>query len=73
MTRARWVRTVAREVWGLFVDDGWFAAGIVVCVALGVGVARIGAGAWWCGVALFAGLAGVLVGSLVRFSGRNLP
>ena len=64
-----WVRTVAREVWGLFVDDGWFAAAIVVWVGFGIAAIRIGAGAWWSGVVLFAGLAGILVESLVRFSG----
>jgi hypothetical protein len=66
-----WVGTVAREVWGLFVDDGWFAAAIVVWVGLGIAVIRVGAGAWWCGVVLFAGLAGILVESLLRFSGQG--
>jgi hypothetical protein len=67
----RWAKTVVREVWGLFVDDGWFAAGIVVWVGLGVGAARVGMGERWGGVVLFVGLVGILVESLVRFSGRN--
>jgi hypothetical protein len=66
-----WVRTVAREVWGLFVDDGWFAAAIVVWVGLGMVLVRVGEGAWWCGVALFVGFAGILVESLVRFARRR--
>ena len=64
-----WMRTVVREVWGLFVDDGSFALAIVICVAVVWLLVRRwgisgGAGAG----ALFGGLAVVLVGSLLRFA-----
>jgi hypothetical protein len=65
------LRAVAREVWGLFVDDGSFAGAILVWVAGAVVLARIGAGAGWVGVVLFVGLAGILIRSAVRFARRR--
>ena len=65
----RWYRSIAREVVGLFVDDGSFAIAIlvwlVVCVAL---LPRVAAGARWAGLALFAGLAVILIASVLRFA-----
>ena len=66
-----WLRAVARELWGLFVDDGSFAASILVWVAIALVRARVAAGAWWVGVALFVGLAAVMVESAVRFARRR--
>ncbi|GAC1362489.1 MAG: hypothetical protein NVSMB3_10760 [Acidobacteriaceae bacterium] len=64
-----WMRTVLREVWGLFVDDGSFAVAIVAWVALvwllerGLRVASVVGG-----TALFAGLGVILVESLLRYA-----
>jgi hypothetical protein len=64
----RWLRSIAREVFGLFVDDGSFAIAILVWAALVVGLARIAAAAYWTGPALFAGLALILIESAMRFA-----
>jgi hypothetical protein len=67
-----WVKSVAREVWGLFVEDGSFAAAILVWVVIvGVGLVRVAAAASWTGPALFAGLAVVLIESVVRFARKR--
>ncbi len=66
-----WYRSIVREVVGLFVDDGSFAVAIVVwlvvCVTL---LPRVAAGARWAGLALFAGLAAILIASVLRFARR---
>jgi hypothetical protein len=68
----RWLRSIAREVLGLFVDDGSFAIGIVVWVAIASGLMRwIAPVGRWGGPVLFVGLALVLVESVVRFSWRR--
>ena len=64
----RWLAAIAREVWGLFVDDGSFATAILVWVALAVGMARVRPSESWTGPALFCGLALVLIESVVRFA-----
>ena len=67
-----WLKSIAREIYGLFVDDGSFAIGILVWVALMVvGLPRVAAGARWAGPALFAGLAVILIESAMRFSRRR--
>ena len=67
----RWYRSIAREVVGLFVDDGSFAIAILVWLALVVVVLpRLAAGARWAGPALFAGLAAILIESVLRFARR---
>jgi hypothetical protein len=67
----RWMRSVAREVWGLFVEDGSFAVGILVWLAVVLlGVRRSGWGLHWGGVALFVGLALVLIENVLRYA-RN--
>jgi hypothetical protein len=67
-----WIRTVAREVVGLFVDDGSFAGAIVAWLVICVVVLpREGAGAPWAGSALFAGLALILIESVLRFARRR--
>jgi hypothetical protein len=66
----RWLQSVGREVLGLFVDDGSYAGAILVWVGLAVAVLpRLGLGAWD-GSVLFAGLAAILVESVLRFAGR---
>jgi hypothetical protein len=61
------MRGVAREVLGLFVDDGWFAATILLWLLLaGLLLPRLGlSGAWGC-LLLFAGLAALLLASARR-------
>lgn len=68
----RWLRSVAREILELFVDDGSFAIAIVVWLALVVvGLPRAAAGARWAGMALFVGLALILIESVLRFARRH--
>ncbi|MGH8141263.1 MAG: hypothetical protein ACREU2_01900 [Steroidobacteraceae bacterium] len=59
------------QIVGLFVDDGSFAAGIVLWVVL-VWLARIrfGLSPVWGGIVLFAGLAFILGESAARRSRR---
>jgi len=68
----RWIQSSTREIFGLFVDDGSFAAAIVawlvVCVVV---MPRVAAGARWAGAALFAGLAAILIESVLRFARRR--
>jgi hypothetical protein len=68
----RWIRSVAREVVGLFVDDGSFAGAIVVwLVVCIVALPRVAQAAHWAGPALFAGLAAILIESVLRFALRR--
>ena len=66
----RWHQVrLLREILGLFVDDGSFAIAILVWLALVVVVLpRVAAGARWAGLALFAGLAVILIASVLRFA-----
>jgi hypothetical protein len=67
----RWIKSIVREIYGLFVDDGSFAGAIVVwlvlCVIL---LPRMTAGARWTGPALFVGLVAILIESVLRFARR---
>jgi hypothetical protein len=68
----RWLKSIARELLGLFVDDGSFAIAILVWAAFVVVVlAHVAGPASWTGPALFSGLAIVLIESVVRFSRRR--
>ena len=63
----RWFGVVAHEVFGLFVDDGSFAVAILTWLAFaGLVVPRLGVAPAWQAVVLFAGLAAILVASVVR-------
>ncbi len=72
----KWIASVLREVWGLFVDDGSFALAIVLWLFLWLAI-----GQWilprllwlhpWAGPALFAGLALILVESAARFARKR--
>jgi|HubBroStandDraft_6_1064221.scaffolds.fasta_scaffold7511980_1 hypothetical protein len=64
----RWIKAIAREVWGLFVDDGSFAFAILVWAAASAGIARIAPAAPWTGPVLFCGLALILIESVLRFA-----
>jgi hypothetical protein len=68
----RWIQSVAREVVGLFVDDGNFAVAIVAWLAVCVvSLPRVAIGAHWAGLTLFAGLALILIESVLRFARRR--
>lgn len=63
------LRTIVAELIGLFVDDGLFAATILIWVILiGVLAPTIGVPALWQGVFLFAGLVAILAESVARRS-----
>ena len=69
----RWLRTILRELFGLFVDDGRFAIAIIVWLVMaGLLLPRLGLAAGLEGLVLFAGLAGILFGSAFR-KARALP
>ena len=54
----RWLRSIAREVFGLFVDDASFALAILVWVVLACWASADCSGRpRWTGPALFSGLA----------------
>ena len=66
-----WLKNIAAEVFGLFVDEAAFAASILVWIALvAAAAAWLPAARGWLGPALFAGLATILaVGAARRRSG----
>ncbi len=67
----RWMRTVADEAFGLFVDDGSFAVAILIwLLLLWFAVSRLGVGAEWAAAGLFVGLAAILVESVARRARR---
>ena len=68
--RMQWLRTMAREVWGLFVDDGSFAGAILAWLVVAALVLPRTASRW-AGPVWFAGLAVILVESVARFSRRR--
>jgi hypothetical protein len=62
----RWLRSIAREILGLFVDDGSFALAIVVML-----LPRAVASASWAGPVLFAGLAIILAQSVLHYARKR--
>lgn len=65
----KWLRTAAQEVFGLFVDDGSLALGILVWTAVFAGLqhfAVISGSAQ--GLLLFAGFAALLLENIIRSS-----
>jgi FtsH-binding integral membrane protein len=62
-----WIRTVLREIFGLFVDDGSFAVAIILWLALvWLVVPRLALPSGWGGLVLFAGLILILFESVLR-------
>ena len=60
------------QIWGLFVEDASFTAGILGCVAFAVFVLpHTGLRPVWRGPALFVGLGGVLLENVVRSARRK--
>ena len=67
----RAVVAAGRQVWGLFVEDASFTAGILGCVAVAIFVLpHTGLRPAWRGPALFLGLGAVLLEN-VRRSARG--
>ncbi len=67
-----WLKSIVREVFSLFVDDISFAGAILVWLLLVLAaLPRITAGARWEGGLLFAGLAFILIESVLRFARRR--
>lgn len=63
------LRTIVSEMVGLFIDDGLFAAAIVVWVILiGLAAPALGVPTDWRGILLFTGLAVILIESVARRS-----
>ena len=63
----RAVVAAARQVWGLFVEDASFTAGILGCVAFAVFLLpHTGLRPVWRGPALFLGLGAVLLENVWR-------
>ena len=68
----KWIGTIAREVFGLFVDDGSFAVAILAWLLLaGLCLPRLGLDGGWKGLALVAGVVCILVESAVRGARRR--
>ncbi|MCB8881657.1 hypothetical protein ACELLULO517_15515 [Acidisoma cellulosilytica] len=66
-----WIRTILREVWGLFVDDGRFAVAIIVWLLIvWLALPRLGISLTWKGPFLFLGLAAILLESTWRRASR---
>lgn len=69
----RWIQSIARRIFGLFVDDGSFAGAILVWLGLTMaGVPRAASNARWAGPALFVGLVAILIESVLRFARRRM-
>lgn len=63
-----WLRTIVREVFGLFVDDGSFALLILLWVGLAAfALPHFGLPPRWMGLTLFFGLALILASSAIRY------
>lgn len=62
-----WLKTIFKELVGLFVDDGSFAIAIVAWLALlWLLLPQLPIPAPWHGVILFAGLLAILIESVLR-------
>ncbi len=68
----KWILAAARELAGLFVDDGSLAIAVLAWVAVAVLVfPALPIASGWLAVALFAGLALILVENLLRAARRG--
>lgn len=62
-----WLKSILREIFGLFVEDGSFAVAILVWLAiLRLALPHLPIPTVWHGVVLFAGLIAILVESVLR-------
>jgi hypothetical protein len=68
----KWLRTIFREILGLFVDDGRFALAILAWLGIVWVISRyLGPRNVWSAVVLSAGLVLILIESAVRFAKRS--
>lgn len=66
-----WLKSIFREIFGLFVDDGSFAIAILVWVALlWLTLPHLPIPPVWHGMILFAGLITILVENALRRARR---
>jgi hypothetical protein len=66
-----WLKAITREIYGLFVDDGWYALAIVVWLAITSFILpRLGCSASANALILFAGLLLILFESTLRRAGK---
>ena len=70
----RWFADAARELLGLFVDDGSLAVAVLAWITVAVLVfPRLPIGGVWLAIVLFLGLALILVENLLRTARRRRP
>jgi hypothetical protein len=68
----KWLKTILREILALFVDDGSFAAAILVWLGVVWFISRhMRPGSIWSAITLSAGLVLILIESVVRFKKRK--
>jgi membrane protein implicated in regulation of membrane protease activity len=66
-----WLKTIIREIFGLFVDDAIFAAAILLwLVFIKILTAQLAIASRWSGIILLAGLALILAESTTRYAKR---
>jgi hypothetical protein len=64
-----WFKTIFREIFGLFVDNGSFALAILLwLIVVRTLTPHLGISARWGGVILFTGLALILAESTTRYA-----
>jgi hypothetical protein len=67
----QWIKMIAAEIFGLFVDDGSFALAIIIWLGINWLLSvRLLQGAGWSGAALFVGLGAILLWSATQRAGR---
>jgi hypothetical protein len=67
----KWLKTIFREILGLFVDDAAFAFAILFWLGLvKILIPHLGIPSRWTGAVLFTGLALILAGSTIRYARR---
>jgi hypothetical protein len=67
----RWLRVVVQDVWGLFVDDGRFALSILIWLAVGWMLPRLGLPPVLACVLFAVGLAVLLIVSAAGRAGQR--
>jgi len=65
-----WLRRVGLELWGLFVEDGSFAAAILLWIVITVLLLPTVLPDNWRGSVMFAGLGAILVENVIRSAKR---
>jgi hypothetical protein len=70
----RWMGSILREIFGLFVDDGKLATVVLAWIAIvALSLARIFGRGHWTGPVFFMGIALILIESVLRFANRSPP